>query len=70
MERIVCSGVVKWFNGKKGYGFITGQDGKEYFVHYSKISGNGFRNLAEGQAVKFNVETTPKGPQAVDVEQM
>lgn len=62
------TGTVKWFNESKGYGFIAPQDGGEdVFVHYSAIQGTGFRTLAEGQAVKFEVEQGPKGPQATQV---
>lgn len=61
-------GTVKWFNGTKGYGFIARQDGgADVFVHYSAITGNGFRNLEEGQKVEFTVEQGPKGPQATNV---
>ncbi len=64
-ERI--TGIVKWFNRTKGYGFISREGGKDVFVHYSAIQGGGFRNLEEGQQVEFSVEEGPKGPQAVDV---
>lgn len=65
-ERI--SGTVKWFNGEKGYGFITRDDGgKDAFVHYSAIQGGGFRSLEEGDRVEFTVEQGQKGPQAKDV---
>ena len=64
-ERIV--GTVKWFNGEKGYGFLTQANGPDVFVHYSAISGDGYRNLAEGQKVEFSVEKGPKGLQAVNV---
>lgn len=64
-ERI--TGTVKWFNGSKGFGFISREDGDDVFVHYSAIQGSGFRNLDEGQRVEFVVESSPKGPQAVDV---
>jgi len=65
-ERI--QGTVKWFNGEKGYGFITPDTGgKDVFVHYSAIEGQGFRSLEEGQRVEFSVEQSPKGPQAVRV---
>ena len=61
------TGKVKWFNAQKGYGFITGDDGQDVFVHYSAISGNGFRSLEEGQAVEFEIVDGPKGPQAGNV---
>jgi CspA family cold shock protein len=64
-ERIV--GTVKWFNGDKGFGFIEREGGKDVFVHFSAIQGDGFRNLSEGQKVEFNVEQGPKGPQASNV---
>lgn len=64
-ERI--TGTVKWFNREKGYGFISRDGGDDVFVHYSSIRGSGFRNLVEGEQVEFSVESTPKGPQAVDV---
>jgi len=61
------TGTDKWFNGAKGYGFIARESGDDVFVHYSAIRGEGFRNLDEGQRVEFSVESSPKGPQAVDV---
>lgn len=64
-ERIV--GTVKWFNGSKGYGFIARENGPDVFVHYSSIQGDGFKNLAEGQQVEFEVEQGNKGPQAANV---
>ena len=64
-ERII--GTVKWFNGSKGYGFIEREGGKDVFVHYSAILGEGFRNLEEGQRVEFVVEEGVKGPQAANV---
>jgi cold shock protein len=64
-ERI--TGTVKWFNGDKGFGFIEREGGKDVFVHFSAIQGDGFRNLQEGQKVEFNVEQGPKGPQASNV---
>ena len=64
-ERIV--GTVKWFNGSKGYGFITRDNGPDVFVHYSAIQSEGFRNLEEGQKVEFEVEQGNKGPQAAKV---
>lgn len=62
------TGTVKWFSEAKGYGFITPQDGgKDVFVHHSAIAGTGFKTLAEGQRVTFDVKQGPKGLQAVDV---
>ncbi len=64
----MLEGRVKWFNEKKGYGFITRNDGGEdVFVHYSGISGEGFKTLEEGDLVEFEIKDTPKGPQAVNV---
>lgn len=60
-------GKVKWFNAEKGYGFITGEDGKDVFVHYSSIVGEGYKSLDEGQQVEFEVTTGDRGPQATNV---
>ena len=60
-------GVVKWFSPKKGYGFITMEDGQDVFVHYSSIGGQGFRSLEEGEKVEFEVTQGPKGLQAAKV---
>ena len=60
-------GTVKWFNDAKGYGFIERDSGGDIFVHFSAISGDGFRSLAEGQRVEFSVTQGEKGPQAQDV---
>jgi len=64
------TGTVKWFNGQKGYGFITRDSGEDVFVHYSAIQGEGFRNLYEGDRVEFSVEQGQKGPAAVDVRKI
>ncbi len=63
----MAEGTVKWFNESKGFGFIASEDGGDVFVHYSSIQGNGFRSLAEGDEVSFDVEMGPKGPKAVNV---
>jgi len=66
-ERMI--GTVKWFNARKGYGFIGPEDGGEdVFVHYTAIKGDGFLKLEEGQQVEFSVEEGPKGIQAADVQ--
>jgi CspA family cold shock protein len=64
-ERV--TGTVKWFNGSKGYGFISREEGDDVFVHFSEIQGQGFRNLEEGQSVEFSVEQGQKGLQATNV---
>ena len=66
----MAKGTVKWFDETKGYGFITGEDGKDIFVHYSSIQGGGFKSLAEGDAVSYEVEQGDKGPKAVNVEKV
>jgi len=64
----MATGTVKWFNSDRGYGFITPDaEGKDVFVHSSAISGEGFKSLAEGAKVEYEVEEGPKGPQARDV---
>ncbi len=60
-------GTVKWFNAEKGYGFITGEDGKDVFVHFSAIQGEGFKSLEEGQSVTYDVVQGARGPQAANV---
>lgn len=66
----MANGTVKWFNESKGFGFITSEDGSDVFVHYSSIEGNGFKSLAEGDSVSFEVEKGPKGPKAVNVAKL
>ena len=63
----MASGTVKWFNDRKGYGFIEQEDGPDVFVHHSGISGNGFKSLREGDRVTFDIEEGKKGPAAVNV---
>ena len=63
----MAQGIVKWFNDQKGYGFITPENGKDVFVHHSAIQGEGFKSLAEGQKVEFNIEQGQKGEQATNV---
>jgi CspA family cold shock protein len=64
----MATGMVKWFNDSKGYGFIQADgQGRDVFVHYSAITGEGFKSLAEGQAVTFDLVDGPKGPQASNV---
>ena len=61
-------GTVKWFSDEKGFGFISREGGEDVFVHFTGIAGDGFRSLAEGQAVEFEVTQGKKGPQATDVK--
>lgn len=63
----MANGSVKWFNDAKGYGFITTDEGKDVFVHFSAIQGDGYRSLAEGDSVSFDVENGAKGLQAINV---
>ncbi len=63
----MAKGVVKWFNDAKGFGFIEQENGDDVFVHFSSIQGDGFKSLAEGQAVTFDVTQGAKGPQASNV---
>ncbi|HEV3475644.1 MAG TPA: cold-shock protein [Actinomycetota bacterium] len=63
----MATGTVKWFNPDKGYGFISQEDGPDVFVHFSAISGEGYRNLEENQKVEFDVTQGQKGPQATNV---
>jgi CspA family cold shock protein len=63
----MMNGTVKWFNSDKGFGFITGEDGKDVFAHFSQINSDGYRTLDEGQAVSYEVAQGPKGPQAENI---
>jgi CspA family cold shock protein len=65
---IVAKGTVKWFNESKGFGFISQEGGEDVFVHFSAIQGSGFKTLAEGEAVEFEVQQGPKGLQAANVQ--
>ncbi|MDK9710654.1 cold-shock protein [Acidaminobacter sp.] len=64
----MMNGTVKWFNADKGFGFITDENGKDVFAHYSQINATGFRALEEGQKVTFDVAQGQKGPQAENIE--
>lgn len=66
----MATGSVKWFNESKGFGFIAQEGGGDVFVHYSSISGSGFKTLAEGERVEFDVTQGPKGPQASNVRKL
>jgi CspA family cold shock protein len=63
----MAKGTVKWFSDQKGYGFITPENGKDVFVHHSSIQGEGYKSLAEGAQVEFEIEQGPKGEQATNV---
>jgi CspA family cold shock protein len=63
----MAKGTVKWFNDQKGYGFVTPENGKDVFVHHSAIKGDGYKSLAEGAQVEFDIEQGPKGEQATNV---
>ncbi|MDD9197237.1 cold-shock protein [Aliivibrio sp. S3MY1] len=63
-----ATGTVKWFNEEKGFGFIAQENGPDVFAHFSAIQSDGFKTLKEGQAVTFDVEQGPKGPQASNIQ--
>ena len=63
----MATGTVKWFNNQKGYGFITDEEGKDVFVHFSGLNMEGFKTLEEGQSVEFDLTEGEKGPQATNV---
>jgi CspA family cold shock protein len=63
----LSKGKVKWFNNSKGYGFIEQEDGEDVFVHFSALQEEGFKSLAEGEEVEFDIVDGPKGPQAANV---
>ncbi len=63
----MAKGTVKWFNGQKGYGFLTSEEGKDVFVHFTGLNMEGFKTLEENQSVEFDVIDGEKGPQAVNV---
>ena len=67
---MTTQGTVKWFNASKGYGFITTDEGKEIYVHFSAIQTEGFKTLEEGQRVSFEIVEAPKGEQAANVEKI
>ena len=66
----MAQGIVKWFNDRKGYGFISQEDGNDVFVHYSSIEAEGFKTLAEGDRVDFEIQDTDRGPEAKSVKKM
>lgn len=65
---VLANGIVKWFSDKKGYGFIEQEDGQDVFVHYSGVTMDGFKTLAEGDRVTFDVEDGSRGPSAKNVK--
>jgi CspA family cold shock protein len=70
MERKMAEGTVKWFNDAKGFGFIEQDNGPDVFVHFSEVQGDGFKSLAEGDRVSFDVTQGQKGPQSSNVRKI
>ena len=66
----MTKGTVKWFNDRKGFGFLSREEGDDVFVHHTAIQAEGFKSLREGQEVEFEVQDGPKGPQAVNVKEL
>lgn len=66
----MLNGIVKWFNDRKGYGFINQEDGRDVFVHFSSIDMPGFKTLAEGDSVTFEVQESDRGPEAKNVRRL
>ena len=66
----MAKGTVKWFNDRKGYGFINTEDGRDIFVHFSSIDAPGFKTLSEGDQVSFDVEESDRGPEAKNVKKL
>lgn len=66
----MAQGTVKWFNDRKGYGFINQEEGQDVFVHFSSIDGVGFKSLSEGDKVSFDVEESDRGPEAKNVKKI
>jgi len=66
----MAKGKIKWFSNQKGYGFVTCEDGKDVFIHFSAIVGDGYKSLAEGDEVEFEVTQGPKGDQATNVKKI
>ena len=66
----MAQGIVKWFNDRKGYGFISQEDGNDVFVHFSSIEATGYKTLAEGDNVEFEIEESDRGPEAKNVKKV
>ena len=66
----MAQGIVKWFNDRKGYGFISQEDGNDVFVHFSSIDSPGYKTLAEGDRVDFDIEESDRGPEAKNVKKL